>query len=238
MEAERGRGIHAVGAAWHRRSQASRAGSGGMWVAARERRRPPLGPVLLCQPCGGHPLVVRKSSVSYPSVLCERLVRRAERGVRSGARVPSLTRVAGHAQRCGRYGASRGDQVQGGTRGRRARTEVWRLSCIGCRESGAMFRHARVATAPLRAGKSLALGGQRGGERGGPAGGAGAVSARPSGGRGPAGRSRRTHHAAPTRPPVCVCGSRTRPTMGGVSCRIRRRSRATSCQEWAKGVCG
>jgi hypothetical protein len=54
-------------------------------------------------------------------------------------------------------------------------------------------------------------------------------------GRGPAGRSRRTHHAAPTRPPVCVRGSRTRPTLGGVSCRIRRRSRATSYQEWAKG---
>jgi len=32
-------------------------GQWGMWVAARERRRPPLGPVLLCQPCGGHPLV-------------------------------------------------------------------------------------------------------------------------------------------------------------------------------------
>jgi hypothetical protein len=46
-------------------------------------------------------------------VLCERLVRRAERGVRSGARVPSLARVAGHAQRRARYGASRGDRVQG-----------------------------------------------------------------------------------------------------------------------------
>jgi hypothetical protein len=39
-------------------------------VAARERPAPPLGPVLLCQPCGGHPLVVRKSSVSYPRVCC------------------------------------------------------------------------------------------------------------------------------------------------------------------------
>ena len=27
-------------------------------------------PGLLCQPCGGHPLSVRKSSVSYPSVCC------------------------------------------------------------------------------------------------------------------------------------------------------------------------
>jgi len=45
-------------------------------------------------------------------VLCERLVRRAERGVRSGARVPSLARVAGHAQRRARYGASRGDRVR------------------------------------------------------------------------------------------------------------------------------
>jgi hypothetical protein len=50
--------------------RAARSGRRGMWVAARERRRPPLGPVLLCQPCGGHPLVVRKSSVSYPSVCC------------------------------------------------------------------------------------------------------------------------------------------------------------------------
>ena len=46
-------------------------------------------------------------------VLCERLVRRAERGVRSGARVLSLARVAGHAQRRARYGASRGDRVRG-----------------------------------------------------------------------------------------------------------------------------
>ena len=38
-------------------------------------------------------------------VLCECPVRRAERGVRSGARVPSLTRVAGHAQRSGQNGA-------------------------------------------------------------------------------------------------------------------------------------
>lgn len=50
-------------------------------------------------------------------VLCERLVRRAERGVRSGARVPSLARVAGHAQRRARYGASRGDRVRGGRGG-------------------------------------------------------------------------------------------------------------------------
>ena len=46
-------------------------GDWGLWVAARAwRRRPIPGPVLLCQPCGGHPLLVRKSSVSYPSVCC------------------------------------------------------------------------------------------------------------------------------------------------------------------------
>ena len=28
------------------------------------------------------------------------------------------------------------------------------------------------------------------------------------------GTGRRTHYAAPTRPPVCVSGSRTRPTLG------------------------
>ena len=49
--------------------------------SSAERRRPLPGPVLLCQPCGGQPLLVRKSSVSYPSVLCECTVRRAERGV-------------------------------------------------------------------------------------------------------------------------------------------------------------
>ena len=41
-------------------------------VLPKSGRPPPSlpGPVLLCQPCGGHPLLVRKSSVSYPSVCC------------------------------------------------------------------------------------------------------------------------------------------------------------------------
>ena len=45
-----------------------------------ERRRPLPGPVLLCQPCRGHPLLVRKSNLPE-SALSERLVRRAMRGV-------------------------------------------------------------------------------------------------------------------------------------------------------------
>ena len=49
--------------------------------SSAERRRPLPGPVLLCQPCGGHPLLVRKSSVSYPSVCCES----ARYGARSAA---------------------------------------------------------------------------------------------------------------------------------------------------------
>ena len=45
-----------------------------------ERRRPLPGPVLLCQPCRSHPLLVRKSNLPE-SALSERLVRRAVRGV-------------------------------------------------------------------------------------------------------------------------------------------------------------
>ncbi len=48
------------------------AGSGRMGYVGSSawRRRPLPGPALLCQPCGGHPLLMRKSSVSYPSVCC------------------------------------------------------------------------------------------------------------------------------------------------------------------------
>ena len=132
--------------------QAGRHDAGGARPAGRavgsvgssaERRRPLPGPGLLCQPCGGHPLLVRKSSVSYPSVLCECPVRRAERGVRSGARVPSLTRVAGHAQRSGQDGASGGGIRSRGER-RGARPDSCRPACerfAGDREAG--FRLAR-----------------------------------------------------------------------------------------------
>ena len=132
--------------------QAGRHDAGGARPAGRAvgsvgssawRRRPLPGPVLVCQPCGGHPLLVRKSSVSYPSVLCECPVRRAERGVRSGARVPSLTRVAGHAQRSGQDGASGGGiRFRGERRG--ARPDSCRPACerfAGDREAG--FRLAR-----------------------------------------------------------------------------------------------
>lgn len=68
------------------------------------------------------PLSEEELSELPECVLCERLVRRAERGVRSGARVPFPSRVAGHAQRCGQYGASRGgirsQGEEGGERGR------------------------------------------------------------------------------------------------------------------------
>ena len=60
---------------------------------------------------------------------------------------------------------------------------MWRLSCIGCRESGALFRHARAAAVPLCAGDRSR-----------------------SGNRAEV-RSRRTHHAAQM-PPI---GPRTIP---------------------------
>ena len=99
--------------------QAGRHDAGGARPAGRavgsvgssaERRRPLPGPGLLCQPCGGHPLLVRKSSVSYPSVLCECPVRRAERGVRSGARVLPL-----RVSRVTPSGAARTARVEGGS---------------------------------------------------------------------------------------------------------------------------
>ena len=73
------------GSCWiRRRSRATscRERAMGSVGSSAERRRPLPGPVLLCQPCGGHPLLVRKSSVSYPSVCCVNAwYRRAERGV-------------------------------------------------------------------------------------------------------------------------------------------------------------
>ena len=133
--------------------QAGRHDAGGARPAGRavgsvgssaERRRPLPGPVLLCQPCGGHPLLVRKSSVSYPSVLCECPVRRAERGVRSGARVLPL-----RVSRVTPSGAARTARVEGGSgpsRGERrgARPDSCRPACerfAGDREAG--FRLAR-----------------------------------------------------------------------------------------------
>ena len=117
--------------------------------SSAEHRRPLPGYVLLCQPCGGHPLLVRKSSVSFvPSsvcLLCDCPVRRADRGVRCGApraRVPiSLTRVAGHAQRCGQDGATLRGCVRGG-QGKGGRVEssagIARAACERC--TGGIWR--------------------------------------------------------------------------------------------------
>ena len=101
------------GSCWiRRRSRATscRERAMGSVGSSAERRRPLPGPGLLCQPCGGHPLLVRKSSVSYPSVLCECPVRRAERGVRSGARVLPL-----RVSRVTPSGAARTARVEGGS---------------------------------------------------------------------------------------------------------------------------
>ena len=130
---------------------------------------------------------------------------------------PFPSRVAGHAQRCGQYGASRegirsqGDEGGGG----RARPESSRPACKRCRESGGRVS-ACSGELPThcRRGKSIAFDsvGEEGARRGG--------GSRPFGrSRGPLsgterGPGRRTHYAAPTRPPVCVSGSRSRPTGG------------------------
>ena len=61
----------------------------------------------------------------------------------SGARVPFPSRVAGHAQRCGQYGASRGGIRSQGEEGGRARTDSRRPACnrfAGNRKAG--FRRA------------------------------------------------------------------------------------------------
>jgi hypothetical protein len=68
--------------------------------------------------------------------------------MRSGARVPSLSRVAGHAQRCGQYGASRegvrsrvGPEGDGGGGGGESAAEIAPpCACKRCRESGGRFR--------------------------------------------------------------------------------------------------
>ena len=85
-----------------------------------ERRRPLPGPGLLCQPCGGHPLLVRKSSVSYPSVLCECPVRRAERGVTYCTRLGA----AAAARSCGQLRTS---QNSSATRIRNHTTHVHKM---------------------------------------------------------------------------------------------------------------
>jgi hypothetical protein len=112
--------------------------------------------------------------VSYPCVCCVSAWYGARSpGVMSGARVPSLTRVAGHAQRYGRYGASRGGiRSKGDEGGESADGNV--APFLPASDSGNQARsvssrsgrHARAAAVSLRAGKSLALGEQSGDDAG------------------------------------------------------------------------
>ena len=85
--------------------------------------------------------------MSYPSVCCVN----AWYGARSGARVPFPSRVAGHAQRCGQYGASRGGiRSQGDEGEERGRNRVaLPARDAGNREAG--FGSARANPPACRA---------------------------------------------------------------------------------------
>ena len=160
------------------------------------------------------------------------------------ARVPFPSRVAGHAPRSSQDGASRegirfqGGRAGGGGGGSTAEIRV----ALPARDSQGIgrrgFGSARANSLACRRGnrsRSIARGGER------PKGAVApvrAVSGPLSGGVRERSRLAHPQYAAPTRPPVRICGSHTRPTRGIVSCRIRRQSRATSCQEWAMGSVG
>ena len=144
---------------------------------------------------------------------------RTQRKKDGAARASFPYACRGHAQRSGQDGASGGGIRSRGER-RGARPDSCRPACerfAGDREAG--FRRARrtlrLAFGAAHRSPSVARGrrapeGREGGALAPPFG-----RSRPPPSRTERGTGRRTHSAAPTRPPVCVSGSRSRPTLGG-----------------------
>jgi len=153
---------------------------------------------------------------------------------------PFPSRVAGHAQRSSRYGASReGMRPPSWGGGRRmSAADACRPACVRFRESEGRFRRVReLPRSSARQSDAFGSAGEEGARRGG--------GGRPFGrARGPCAGDRAwtgsAHPLRSTHPPTRVREwiSYEADRGSGGSCWIRRRSRATSCRKRANGVCG